>query len=293
MLKEPDALKSYYRFCLQGNLAAALKIDESSARVSSPKLKLLIKRVSSRFIDQTESLRPRYRDSFAKEVITEFRKYYSTALLFPKRREEAESNLESKIWSIILERGHYSLWGRVTPYRSLLVWKRQDSRIFTVRLLSGQQRVKVVLLSGFVEQGWLHFATFGKHSVGGWAEKDSLYCIVKAYKNKFDGEAFRVSFLCHEAQHFYDNQNFPKLKQAELEYRAKLAELIAAKHTKRLISKFQSEANRDPKLPHSYASWRVLKDIDSLTRVASIPQRAAYVLKLHTLGLKRKRKMIA
>ena len=40
-----------------------------------------------------------------------------------------------------------------------------------------------------------------------------------------------ISYLAHESRHFEDYQLFPKLKSADLEYRAKLTELSMANET--------------------------------------------------------------
>ncbi len=170
----------------------------------------------------------------------------------------------------------------MTPFRSLLVWRSQKIEKFQVPLIHKTQVVKVVLLDKFIEFGWLHFATFGKYYVGGWAKKDALYCVLPAYKKSLNGESFRVSYLTHEAQHFSDYKRFPKLSQTDLEYRAKLAELVAAKKTTRLLMKFRSEAKNDPKFPHSHAAWRVINDLNTK---GSIQDEASRILREHSHAL--------
>jgi hypothetical protein len=182
-------------------------------------------------------------------VVLSYREYYRESLLDLPRKDSFERELERKViktlkdfglkvrknqsWESIEKvlakefrnRGYFTLFGKITPLRSLLVWKSEKRRSFKVPLSTGSENVNVVLLDNFVDLGWLHYATFGRYYVGGWAKKDALYCVSQAYKRNFNSEAFRVSYLAHEAQHFSDYKKFPEITQADLEFRAKLAEL--------------------------------------------------------------------
>lgn len=96
----------------------------------------------------------------------------------------------------------------------------------------------------------------------GWANEDGLYCNLKCYKD-LEGEEFQVSYLKHEAQHLYDYKYFPGLKSKELEYRAKLVELIySKKHL--ILKKFLNDAKNDPDFPHPYASYNIIKNLSSI-----------------------------
>lgn len=306
MLQTKSEINQYYEFCLRGDLRGALKSLSLISRGNPTKVRRFKKKVERRFIQRIEPLHPRCSDPLVRTVISEYRRYYRESLLSPKKAKRMEEHLlrilsqqlqnlgrfkNPKVnWDLVerelaLEfsrRGFYSLFGRVSPLRSLLVWKKQKIRHFSVPLLSGPQKVKVVLLDEFTELGWLHFATFGRYYVGGWAKKDRLFCVLQAYKYNLKGEAFRVSYLNHEAQHFSDYKKFPKLAQADLEYRAKLAELITAKNIRRLIEKFRSEAKRDPKFPHCYASWRLLKDLGTIQNASTIRKSASTLLRQDT-----------
>ena len=132
---------------------------------------------------------------------------------------------DKRIKRILMTKGYYSTIGTTRPYRDLIIWKEQTEQEYIVRLPEGKQKVKVVFMGNFVCNGWIEYATMGKSSAGGWATKDAIYCL-KSYD--VSSENFRVSLLVHEGQHFTDYQSFPKLRQADLEYRAKLAELSKA-----------------------------------------------------------------
>lgn len=145
--------------------------------------------------------------------------------------------------------------------------------------------MNVVFLEDFIELGWLHYATFGKHYVGGWAKSDALYCVARAYRR--GGDRFHASYLCHEAQHYSDYKRFPKLQQQDLEYRAKLAELIASKRPGKLIKKFSSEAKDNKQLPHSYAAFCLLKNFEQRRLdPRSIKRSAVASLSAHSKALR-------
>lgn len=272
-----DVVKAYYSKCLQADLPAAIRAIKAK-RALSKKARVLSRRVESRFIAKSESNSALCPDAFVSNVISAYRHYYREALLDKKSAKRHERELKNRIevllhtkgsWQTLepalqralRRRGYHSLLGVVAPFRSLLVWKKETSRTFRVPLLSGTENVKVVLLDQFVELGWMHFLTFGRHYVGGWAKKHALFCVAQAYKHDYESEAFRVSYLTHEAQHFSDYKKHPGLSSGELEYRAKLAELVASKRPAKLMEKFTAEAKNDPSLPHSFAACRVVRDI--------------------------------
>src|SRR5215472_15819422 len=113
-------------------------------------------------------------------------------------------------------------------------------------------------MSGFVLKGWLGFATCDKEFSGGWAAKDTLYCVRDSYD--LDSEHFRVSYLAHEAQHFADYLRFPKLGQPELEYRAKLVELARADDSLyALLEAFTRQSVTNRTSPRAFADLRVVQ----------------------------------
>ena len=93
--------------------------------------------------------------------------------------------------------------------------------------------------------------------------EDGLYCVAECYdlKRLEDDVEFQVSLLKHEAQHFADLADFPELKGTDLEYRAKLVELIYYTSIEDRFTHFFREADNDASNPHTYASYRILKDL--------------------------------
>ena len=97
---------------------------------------------------------------------------------------------------------------------------------------------------------------------------DALYAVKPRYPDLED-EGFRVSFLGHESQHYADNERFPGLPSWQLEYRAKLAELVMANASRaKLVAAFASNMGNDPEVPHSYANRVVLAALRERLRLA-------------------------
>jgi hypothetical protein len=304
-----NLIQAYYSHCLRADVPKGIKTLRKAAK--NQKEKQFAKRVDSRFVSGSERTRINTADPFLKAIILAYRKYYREALLSTRDLKKPEARHESRLRSVVenfglkvigitdwagLEklvereihrRGYHCLLGRVSPLRSLLVWKKQNVKTFRVKLLGGTEKIPVVFLRDFAELGWLHYATFGRYYVGGWAKKNALYCVAQAYGYKFQSDAFRASYLAHEAQHFADYRTFPKLKQADLEYRAKLAELVAHSRPSRRIKFFRSEAKNDSSKPHCFASYQLVKHFgfDEGQQSKSISEIATQLLKEHTTAL--------
>lgn len=162
----------------------------------------------------------------------------------------------------------------------LMIWKKQDTRVYDVRLSKHEtQAVTVFLLTDFVTLGWMEYATLGEHHAGGWTTDDALYCVKKSYD--LESEHFKISYLAHEGRHFADKRLWPKLRSADLEYRAKLTELSLAKTTAlHLIRFFIQNSNKDSKNPHQIANYCVIRDLSRAlfnTDYESDPQKWEHI----------------
>ncbi len=178
-------------------------------------------------------------------------------------------DLEEALATHFRERGLYFLGGQTLPYYGPYIWKRMESKEFSVELPNGSQEVVVHFLHEFLLCGWHHFHSYGKSSAGGWAKwgeanwPDGLYCVYDAWKmkNGLDSQKFQVSLLKHEAQHLSDFQKFPSLTPVNLEYRAKLVELIYLSSLEDRFLWFLQDANDDPDAPHPQAAHRIIADL--------------------------------
>jgi hypothetical protein len=169
--------------------------------------------------------------------------------------------LEPTLDSLIGARGYHVLLGVTSPLRELMLWRTETEERYDVGLPEGVQPVRVMFMDDFASLGWAGFATCDRSHSGGWTRPDRLYAVRSAYDP--GSEAFRVSYLAHEAQHFADNRRYPGLdRQDELEYRAKLTELAVADSTLYdLLDGFARNVSDDRGVPHSYANRRVVRGL--------------------------------
>lgn len=270
---------------LQGDIRTALDIMHKTPNNKLTKRDLRFKkRFIQRFNDENASVKLRCTDNTVKELYKIYCTYWHAVLLKRVSPKKAESdlfeqlsiflkynkisnrlmknrtNIENKIKDFLAEKGYFSLFGVVQPFREFEIWQSQKEKIFSVTLPETRQNVKVVLMEKFISKGWEAYATIDRAFPGGWAKRDRLFCNASSYD--FNTESFLVSYLTHEAQHFFDYKRFPKLCQLDLEYRAKLAELSVAKRSgRKLLREFYLSANKNKEYPHSYANYIVIEDI--------------------------------
>ncbi len=156
--------------------------------------------------------------------------------------------------------------GRTPPHLGAYIWGRTEDRGFSVTLPHAEpQEVTVHFMHDFLIRGWLHWQTYGVQGAGGWYKQDEpgwadgLYAVAERYPEPLDeNRSFQVSLLGHEAQHVADHHDFPGLSSAELEYRAKLVELIGYDGVDDRLRFFLTDAADDPEQPHPYAAHLIV-----------------------------------
>lgn len=232
-------------------------------------------------------------DAFVRDVLRDYQDYWWQAMARPAQREALEATLlhtlrrrlggeaaaiadldalEPLLQARLLEHGYHAQLGRTLPLRELMLWRKQTTRYYDVDLPEGRHRARVELLDDFASRGWTAYGRCERGSAGGWATADALYAVVPSYRDGLDGEAFRVVFLGHETQHFADQNAFPGIASWELEYRAKLVELVQAREVsgKRLGYMLTAQGD-DLSSPHTYANKRVVADLTA--RLGASPDR--------------------
>jgi hypothetical protein len=220
------------------------------------------------------------------DVLRAYRLYWTASLLRQQGPEQAESTLlaeldrlsgaatsldvdarldgPARVARLLEAQGLFVLGGVTPPLRELMLWRQQTTTLTTVELPGGPIEVAVAMLDDFLSLGWAAWATCERSHTGGWATADGIMVVRAAWD--LNGEAYRVSLLAHEAQHFSDLRRYPKLSSADLEYRAKLVELALAHDTQAaLMEYFSIQARRDRTLPHQFASYWVVERLRSRT----------------------------
>lgn len=249
------------------------------------KISALERSIVEKYKERFSSEYPRNRsESYVNRIIDTFRRYWHKGLLSEFEQEEGFQWVFGELSPLAKERGFevskfsedefermakflmnelkkdgfYSIIGRVKPFLNIMVWKNEYEKDYSVELGgSAPQNVKVLFMDDFLELGWGAYATFDILYVGGWAKKDKLFCVKPAYDLK--SENFAVSYLGHEARHFADYKLFPKLDQLDLEYRAKLTEILLSESTyEDVLDKFFHEQKKDIKNPHAFSAHLIM-----------------------------------
>lgn len=274
-----------YAYCLQGDVIAAYKYLRSVPDKNAKFLKLESK-YYQRFFSENPNDRFKSEDPWIQKVLSVYFEYFRSVLthksviysenrlrrslsdlIYGHQQDEDLDRLEKQLSIQFKEKGYEFVGGVTPPYRGPYIWKTTDKENFTVELPHHTQKVTVYFLSDFILQSWAHYATFGEKFAGGWAKPDGLYYVADRPEHKKENHEcreFQISYLKHEAQHFSDFSRFPHLQAKDLEYRAKLVELIYEPNSFKLINKFFYEKKNDPFLPHSYSSLVILKRLSEL-----------------------------
>jgi hypothetical protein len=273
---------------LQANAASAVKILLSPSSVFAGDDIKWRSCMIDRFGPDAQPAMPALDDSWIAELARIYVAYWQRSLTQTGARTQAEQELrkalarllgrsqsansdfdalEKELATEAQHRSFHVLFGVTAPLRELMVWKKQTVEQRQVQLPEGPYSVKVTFMDDFVVRGWGYYATCGRRSTGGWATEEGLFAVVPAYKS-LDDETFSVRFLAHETQHFADKHAFGHLESWELEYRAKLTELVLAfasqDSTVQRICENRSQENESA---HAYADFHVIRDLGQRLKV--------------------------
>ena len=275
-----------YAYCLDGDVKSAMTLLKlSDNKILSPKGWIIKSRFEKRFKyseDKSDYLESR--ESQITELLTIYRNYWRAALL--DNSKNYDTILKQSITNFLIDKYppahnlianddsldiytkkyiesfglHTTGFGKTGKLFDLLVWKTETSSNYSLILDNEEKNTEVVLMDDFITLGWEEYATLDRGHPGGWAGKNALYCVKGSYD--FDSEQFNISFLAHESRHFADYKLFPNLKNADLEYRAKLTELsVGQKTLYTTINDFIINANDKSANGHSIADFCVIRDL--------------------------------
>lgn len=186
--------------------------------------------------------------------------------LVPAGSRRSLDKVEEFLSAEFRRKGYSFLGGKTGPYYGPYIWKRTEKCLFNVELSDRHIGVNGFFLYNFLLCSWMHFQTYGKSGTGGWLKRDDkdwedgLYCVAGAYdlEHLEDDLTFQVSLLKHEARHFADRSDFPDLSDTDLEYRAKLTEMIYFPEMKFRFESIIQEAEPVKADPHRHASYLIL-----------------------------------
>lgn len=263
------ARQRYLSLALQGDVRLArTELTDVDGAALDPDFS---RRIGGRF-DQPPP--PVSGDALWPRVLSSYQRYWHRALLAPESRQSAEMELRANLGSALHDEGFaqggdlfaavenalalegiYAETARSDPLWDLVAWRSERREPYQVALLDHNEKVTVAFIEGMLSWGWNDYATVGVSYAGGWVGDDGLiYCNAEAYD--VTSEAFLVSYLKHEARHLADLRRFADLSDADLEYRAKLTELIHADRTlDEIANRFMVRAGDDS--AHARANGRV------------------------------------
>ena len=257
----------YHGFLVQGNLREAIKYLQQF-----PAKKALCDNYFSRF--EEEKYLTFEEDSYLNGLLVCYQKYYRDVFYLGMEKEQAAEHMrerltaflgiadadmdetEEQVKNAFAHRGFHFLGGKTGGFYGPYIWRVTEARSYEVELPGGTAGYTVNLLDGFITRSWLDYISFGETGTGGWTDGDGMInCVKESYD--LEGESFKVSLLKHEAQHAMDMARFENMPSEDLEYRAKLVELIYSSQ-RNLLQKFLWEADGSGKENgHSRAAARI------------------------------------
>lgn len=174
--------------------------------------------------------------------------------------KDKDKDIEDEVAKLVAGEGYEFLGGDTQGILGPYIWKESNEVIYEVDLPSGREPYKVIMLDGFVSRSWMDFISFGLTGTGGWVNNDgTLCCVKKCYDT--ESESFKISFLKHEAQHAYDKRTRPDMSSEELEYRAKLVELIYWHDEERILAFLKEADSTNSSNTHAIAAHRIVQEL--------------------------------
>lgn len=256
---------------VRGDLRGAMELIRQSPEHSG-----LYQKYVSRF--EEENYEVFEEDDTLNKILLIYQKYYRDVFYLNMEPEQAEKAMERRFRELLggadeapdfseLESGpiarefekrsYHFLGGLTSGYWGPYIWKDTQTKRYDVELPDGVRGYTLKLLDGFISLSWLHYISFGITGTGGWTGADgTIHCVRDSYD--LDSENFQVSLLKHEAQHGADLAVWPDMSSEDLEYRAKLVELIYSSQ-RDLLPKFRNQAGcGSPKNGHAAAADRIV-----------------------------------
>lgn len=171
-----------------------------------------------------------------------------------------DEKIETNIYKIVESEGYQYLGGITSGFYGPYIWEKSSEVIYEVELPCGIEMYSIIMMDGFISRSWLDFISFGQIGTGGWADENGTLCCVR---NLYDigNKKFTISFLKHEAQHAHDKKMYPNISSVDLEYRAKLVELIYWPNEELIKSILAEADNSNPDNSHSVAAFRIIEKL--------------------------------
>lgn len=171
-----------------------------------------------------------------------------------------DHNIEYEIAKMVKAEGYEFLGGVTQGFFGPYIWESSTKVTYEIELPSGIEPYTIIMMDGFISQSWLDFISLGNTGAGGWvSEEGTLCCVRSAYD--IESDEFNLSFLKHEAQHAYDKKRYLNISAIDLEYRAKLVELIYWPNEEKIQEILRESDNSNPNNSHSVAAYKIINEM--------------------------------
>ena len=197
-----------------------------------------------------------------------------------------DESIEDEIAKIVNAEGYKYLGGSTQGYFGPYIWKNSENVTYDVELPSGIEPYTIIMMDGFISRSWLDFISFGQTGTGGWVGENGTLCCVKSSYENGSEDSFNISFLKHEAQHAFDKKRYLDITSVDLEYRAKLVELIYWPDAKKIKQIFRESDTSNPDNNHSIAAAKIInKMIHELFKCENVNDESAWDDKIDNVKL--------
>lgn len=176
--------------------------------------------------------------------------------------DENLDELEQTMTGMFQTLGLHYLGGKTCGYYGPYLWRETTETAYEVEIPSGKEHVMVHWMDGFLSRGWLDWLSGGEYGASGWAKEDGLYCVRSVYASTLEAPSFTISFLKHEAQHQADYR-YGAMAPRDLEYRAKLVELMSYQDPSFLRVLLASGDLSDKENAHAYAAASIVDGLSA------------------------------
>lgn len=281
-----------------GDLSAVFIKMEERKSFSNPIVNFIYqrwkKKMYARFISKEEVFENTSGNEVINDISNIYREYWRIELLKPNPENRTDSTLYNNIADYIVSKkltnlSKDSLLKNINDdsvlkkiiekegfkvdfkfrngFQEIFIWNKESAKKYDVILPKDTVKTTVVFIESYHINGYDEFATFGTSQVGGWAVKEAatLYCNKGIYD--LNSEKFKISYLKHESLHFTDLNKYPNLSSADLEYRAKIIELMYCTEETIYdrISEFVIGANKAIRVnSHPYANYILIQNLSKL-----------------------------
>lgn len=298
LLSDKQQFGKIITLAANGNLKKSFDKMEKVEGFSNPIINIVYKRwkkkMHTRFMTEEEVIKNTSDNKIINDISTIYRKYWKITLLKEKAENRTDTTLyneltnylitnkltmlskdslraviknDVEIKKIIEEQGFYADFKYRNGFQEVFIWDKQVNEKYKVILPKDTISTTVVFMENFHLNGYDYYATTGDSQVGGWAIKESatLYCNKDSYT--LNSETYKISYLKHESIHFTDLNEYPNLSSTDLEYRAKIIELMycTEKTVYDRIAEFLNGASSKERThSHPYANHSLIKNMSKL-----------------------------